>query len=232
MTPLRSLTLVFAGSLLASCQPGTSSPVTDVSGAAAAPVPAAVVPASPPVPAPASPKPDTAAMSPFLAFVPAQHRLVDAVRGPLTGAGTSGAVLIVEPEPDVATKLGEAGPRQVVLVVPDSGGVLRMSAANDRIVPCATCGGVAGDPYGDTRIDAGRFTIAIGGGSRERWSADYSFVYEPATQRFVVEHVVRRVVDTMGDGKMEETSADTQDLGVMTFEDFDPAQLGDEPTLD
>ena len=170
-------------------------------------------------------------MRAFQSFVPAQHRLVDAVQGALTSTGTQGAVLIVEPENATPARLGEGAGRQVLVIAPDASGALRVMGRNGRIVPCATCGGMAGDPYGYTRIASGGFTVAVGGGSRERWSADYTFAYEPAAKRFVVDTVTRRVVDTLTDERSE-TSADAQDLGVITFEDFDPAQLGDEPTLE
>ncbi|TCZ82227.1 hypothetical protein [Lysobacter sp. N42] len=164
-------------------------------------------------------------------FVPAGYRLVDATQGALTGPGTQGAVLVIEAIADPGSQLGESGRRQVILLARDAGDALRVVGRNDRIVPCSTCGGLAGDPYGYTQVDAGRFTIATGGGSRERWANDYTFAYEPDARRFVLDGVKRSVTDTHTDAHRIVTS-DPRDFGVIAFDDFDPGQLGDAPVLD
>lgn len=167
----------------------------------------------------------------FERFIPAGYRKVDLTRGALTGAGTDGAVLIVEESDAASNQLGEGAKRQVILLARGEDNALRVMGRNDRLVPCATCGGMAGDPYAGTRVQAGRFTIATAGGSRERWSNDYVFVYEPAARRFVLDSAKRSVIDTLSDAHAEATG-DAQDLGVITFDDFDPEQIGDAPVLE
>lgn len=161
--------------------------------------------------------------------VPKGHRMVDSTAGPLMGPDAHGTILITEALRSFPRDDSGYEPRSVVLVAVSAEGQTRVGR-NDRIVPCATCGGIAGDPYADTVISNGRFTIVIAGGSRERWSAQYTFAYDPDAQRFVLERANRSVVDTLTDAHAQ-SDQDPQDFGVIAFDDFDPAQLGDAPTL-
>lgn len=174
---------------------------------------------------------DKAAALALARFVPSGHRIVDAAQGPLLGSGTSGGVLVVEPQPAQADTSGETLPRTVLLIAPDARGALRLMAANKRIVPCMRCGGMLGDPYASTRIEPGRVTLGVSGGSRGVWSNAYTFVYEPAADRFVVERVVRRVADRLT-GAAASAVTEALQPGVITFPEFDPDQLGDAPTLE
>jgi hypothetical protein len=111
-----------------------------------------------------------------------------------------------------------------MVLVRDASGKLHEAASNARLVPCSTCGGIAGDPYGYTRIENGRFVIAIGGGSRERWSDEFTFTYVPAHKNWFVTHVSRSVED-QGTGKHKVVDLKASDLGEIAFSDFDPSRL-------
>jgi hypothetical protein len=218
--------LLIAIGLMPGCQPAEPPAARPAAGTSA---PARI---TPPAASPASLGVQPPITADRLArFVPAGYRLVDATQGALTGPGTQGAVLVIEAIADPASQRGEGARRQVILVARDPGDALRVVGHNDRIVPCSTCGGVAGDPYGYTQVGAGRFTIATGGGSRERWADDYTFAYEPAARRFVLDGVKRSVTDTHTDAHRVVTG-DPRDFGVIAFDDFDPGQLGDAPVLD
>jgi hypothetical protein len=163
-------------------------------------------------------------MDELKAFATGGAKVLEATRGDLTGDGHQGAVLVIDPPGGADAKLGEGPARDVVLVVPDASGRLQKAASNARIVPCATCGGVAGDPYGYTKVLKGEFTIVNGGGSRERWSDEYTFTWSPAKKDWLATHVVRKVSDSET-GKEKVVDLTARDFGGVAFKDFDPAHI-------
>lgn len=194
---------------------------------AAAVTPAATAPQASGAPTTA---PSTTAAAPSVeAFVPAGMQPVDTVRGDLTGTGRADALLVVSP-PTGDAKLGEGAPRTVILLTQDAAGVLHKSAENTRIVPCARCGGMAGDPYAYSRIEPGRFTISISGGSRERWADDFGFRYDAARKTWLLDKVVRELTDTQT-GQNRTLEVSSKELGEVTFAAFDPATLPKPPPL-
>lgn len=158
------------------------------------------------------------------AFVPEGATLVDTVRGDLTGRGTADALIVFSPAATGQQPLGDGPVRTVVLMTRDASGRLQNAAENARIVPCARCGGIAGDPYAYARIEAGTVTLAVAGGSRERWFHDYVFRYAPERATWQLEQVVRGVTDTQT-GLQKQTELTAADFGDIGFADFDPATL-------
>lgn len=157
-------------------------------------------------------------------FVPSGMETVDTLRGDLTGTGRSDALLVVSPPTSAGDKLGQGAPRTVILLTQDESGELHKAAENAHIVPCANCGGMAGDPYAFSRIEKGQFTISISGGSRERWADDFTFRYAPANKSWLLEKVVRELTDTQS-GQHKQLELTAKDFGQVTFADFDPAKL-------
>lgn len=164
-------------------------------------------------------------------FVPAGATLVDSVLGDLTGGGRSDALIVFAPASSEQDRLGEGPARTVVLLARDQSGRLQRAAENARLIPCARCGGVAGDPYGDARIDAGTVTIAVSGGSRERWFSDYVFRYAAEQGDWLLDRVIRGVTDTQT-GIQKQAELTAADFGEMPFSRFDPGSLQAAPTLD
>lgn len=164
-------------------------------------------------------------------FVPAGMKVVDALRGDLTGAGHSDALLVLSPPSTGQEKLGEGEPRTVLLIVQDASGALQKAAENSRIVPCTKCGGLAGDPYAFSHIEKGLLTITISGGSRERWYDNFVFRYAADRKTWLLEKVVRGVSD-METEQHKEIELTTKDFGDVTFAQFDPATLTRTATLE
>lgn len=157
-------------------------------------------------------------------FVPVGMTVLETLRGDLTGNAHSDALLVFSPPEPTDAKLGEGAPRTVLLLTQDASGALHKAAENGRIVPCARCGGMAGDPYAFSRIEAGRFTISVSGGSRERWADDYTFRYVPEQKNWQLDKVVRELTDTQG-GQHTKLELSPKDFGQVSFADFDPATL-------
>jgi hypothetical protein len=163
-------------------------------------------------------------MNDVSSFVPTGMKVVETIRGDLTGAGHSDALVVISSPPAENEKLGEGPPRTVVLLTQDAAGSLQKAAENQRIAPCARCGGLAGDPYAFSRIEKGKFTISISGGSRERWADDFTFRYEADRKTWLLDKVTRELTDTETE-QHKALELTSKDFGQVTFADFDPANL-------
>lgn len=163
-------------------------------------------------------------MDDLTAFATDGEKVLESVKGDLTGHGRADVLLVLDPPHTGKEKLGGGAAREVVLLVRDEAGQLHKATANPRIVPCALCGGVSGDPYAYSRIGKGEFTIVVGGGSRERWSDEYTFVYVSAKKDWFVSSVARKVLDAATD-KEKQHDLTPNELGSVSFSDFDPSRL-------
>lgn len=134
-------------------------------------------------------------------------------------------MLVIEPPAPGNLAAGENGPNRIVmLVLGGADGKWHLAARNDKLVPCSTCGGVMGDPFGYAHVSAGSFTVVNSGGSRERWTDSYTFRFAPADKTWWLEGGSRQVIDTDTDveNKKDFTAAE---FGRVQFEDFDPSSV-------
>ncbi|MBD8873464.1 hypothetical protein [Rhodanobacter sp. DHB23] len=152
------------------------------------------------------------------------NHLLDSKAGDLNGSGKPGVLLVLDPATGGTGKLGEGPSRTVLLLVRDASGQLENAVQNDKFVPCAQCGGIAGDPYSYTQIGKGQFTVVTEGGSREHWSNEYTFAYVPAQNGWLL-HEVKREVTDQETGKHKTLDLTSKDFGAVRFQDFDPANL-------
>jgi hypothetical protein len=163
-------------------------------------------------------------MDDLKSFATGGRTILESRVGDIRGDGSEGVVLVLDPPVAGAPKLGEGPAREVVLLVRDDHGRLHKVASNARLVPCSSCGGLSGDPYGYTRIERGHFTIVIGGGGREHWSDEFTFAYASDRGDWFLTGALRRVEDT-DTGQQKQLDLPAKDVGKIAFEDFDPAKL-------
>lgn len=157
------------------------------------------------------------------AFV-GNSRLLDAKTGDINGDGKPDTLLVLDPPTTGAEKLGEGPSRIVLLLTRNASGQREKAAQNDKLVPCAQCGGIAGDPYSYTQVGNGQFTVVTEGGSREHWSNEYFFSYAQAQDGWLL-HEVKREVTDQKTGKHKVLDLVPKDFGTVRFLDFDPATL-------
>ncbi|MBB3804381.1 glucose/arabinose dehydrogenase [Xanthomonas arboricola] len=233
MHPFRLTCPVLATALaiaLAACngpQAAAGAPETPAATAAAA----TSQPSTPNSPPSATSTQGTVPMGTIDSFVPAGSKALETIRGDLTGAGRSDALLVVSPPSTGTEKLGEGTPRTVMLLTQQADGAFQKAAENSKIVPCARCGGLAGDPYAFSRIQPGQFTISISGGSRERWADDFTFKYSADKRTWLLDKVVRDLSDTETE-QHNTLELTTNDFGMVAFQEFDPATLKKTAALD
>lgn len=163
-------------------------------------------------------------MDELKAFATEGTRILEWKTGDLTGIGRMDALLVLDPPATGDEKLGEGPERTVLLLTRDVSGRWREAGANRRVVPCATRGGVAGDPFGYVRLESSGFTVVNGGGSRERWSDEYTFAYAVDRANWFVSKVSRQVSDSES-GLEKRIDLTPRELGPIAFEDFDPVTI-------
>ena len=129
-------------------------------------------------------------MDDALAFVPSGANLLEAVRGELNGDGIEYQLLVIDQPTPEGLVPGQHGPNRVLLLLRGDGrGRWQLAARNDKLVPCSTRGGLAGDPFAYAMVEKGTFSVITNGGSRERWSSTYRFRYAPADKACWVDGV-------------------------------------------
>ena len=163
-------------------------------------------------------------MDDLKAFATNGARIMDSLTGDLNNDGRPDALLVLDPPADSSPKLGEGAPRTVLLLIRGEDGKLHEAASNQKVVPCATCGGVSGDPYGFVQLEPGQFTVRNGGGSREQWSDEFTFKYSADRKDWLLAKATRNVADQESD-KHKTLELTPKDFGDIAFKDFDPAKL-------
>jgi len=166
-------------------------------------------------------------MDDALAFVPSGANLLEAVKGECNGEGVEYQLLVIDQPLPEGLSPGQHGPNRVLLLLRGDGrGRWQLAARNDKLVPCSTRGGLAGDPFAYAMVEEDTFSVITNGGSRQRWSSTYTFRYAPADRACWVEAVRRKVVDIETEAtNIREFSA--TELGRVRFEDFDPATVAE-----
>lgn len=157
------------------------------------------------------------------AFIGNNH-VLDSKTGNLAGNGKDDILLVLDPSTNGPEKLGEGPSRIVVLLMRNAKGHLYEAARNNKLVPCARCGGLAGDPYSYTLLGNGRFTVVTEGGSRQHWANEYTFVYTPTQHDWLLQEVKRNITDKLtGQHKVLDLTAN--DFGQIKFSNANPSVL-------
>lgn len=152
------------------------------------------------------------------------YKILASKVGDLNGDGKPDALLVLAPPSTGNEKLGEGADRSLLILIRDAQGQLQKVAQNDKIVPCAQCGGIAGDPFSYLQVGKESFTVVTEGGSREHWSNEYTFAYSLKHNAWLLSDVKREVTD-QDTGKQKKIDLTTKDFGMIIFNDFDPSTL-------
>lgn len=150
------------------------------------------------------------------------NKILASKLGDLNGDGKPDALLVLDPPTAGNEKLGEGPARSVLILIRDANGQLQKAAQNDKLVPCAQCGGIAGDPFSYVQITNNGFTVVTEGGSRQHWSNEYTFAYSAQHRDWLLSSLKREVTDQDTD-KHKQIDLAPKDFGVITFANFDPA---------
>jgi hypothetical protein len=110
-------------------------------------------------------------------FVPDGYGVIELFHNDLNGNGRLDYLLVLERDEDVMPGDFRSGQRPLVILEKQKNGSLKLTARNDHMVYCSSCGGLVGDPFVSVSLGHSRFSLHQYGGSAWRWSTDYSFVW-------------------------------------------------------
>jgi hypothetical protein len=158
------------------------------------------------------------------AFATGGEKIIASATGDLNGDGRVDALVVLDSLGNHGRERGKDAPRTILLLIRGADGQLQKVAQNDRIVPCAACGGVLGDPFGFIRISKNGFIVVIEGGSRQRWSSQYEFEHVSNLNDWHLRKVERDAYDTITAAGISRTFT-PEDFGQVAFSDFDPSTI-------
>ncbi|MEN1960539.1 hypothetical protein WCE41_09445 [Luteimonas sp. MJ246] len=143
-------------------------------------------------------------------------------QGDINADGRPDVVVALDSNADAA---GARLPRSMLLFVRDAEGQLQLAARNDRIVPCAECGGSLGEPSIHLVSGPGSFMVRTEGGAGWLWSNEYSFEHSGNNTWQLVS--VSRMSSHRVSHETSSSNRTADDFGQMDFVDFDPETIDD-----
>ncbi len=117
------------------------------------------------------------------AFIPAGFEVLDFAQGDINNDKLTDYLLVCK-----SKKEAEDGglPRPILLILQDANKKYKIAKRSDKIIMCAGCGGIMGDPFSGIEIKDGSFVIQHYGGSSWRWSKDASFRFDVSTKNWLL----------------------------------------------
>lgn len=148
-------------------------------------------------------------------------------RADLNGDGLEDIVFIVETQVDKAKGQDDDDENRVLKIalrLPDNS--LKVVKSNDKVVLCAKCGGVFGDPFSGLAASKSTFSVHHYGGSGWRWSNTYKFAYsrKDATWQ-LVEVNESSFHASEPDKQKNKTYRPPKNFGKIDISEFDPEKF-------
>jgi hypothetical protein len=161
------------------------------------------------------------------AFVAADTKPIEYKSADLNGDGKMDHILVLANTRVAADEEhNDESKRPLLIIITGADGKLTEAARNELVVGCAGCGGMMGDPFEGVTAGKGTFTITNSGGSRDRWSYEYTFNYSRKDNAWQLVRVVETTSDTLkpknGTNKV---MTPPKSFGKIDFVDFDPDEF-------
>jgi hypothetical protein len=154
-------------------------------------------------------------------YVPADAEPLLLREVPRTQGNGSDYLLLVEqasPQKESAEKR-----RTLLILSRDKEDRLRVLESNDRVIPCAKCGGQF-DPLAGIEVKDDEFAVRLSGGTGWRWKREYRFQYSTRDHFWRITRVEEEMYhpgDPAGTGSRRVSTVGRQ-FGVIAFGSFDP----------
>lgn len=152
-------------------------------------------------------------------FVPAGYDPLSLDSADLDFDGVKDYVLVLQKKGDV-----DEGSRPLLIITRAPDGSLKQRARNDKLVYCASCGGVMGDPFQGVEAGPGRFAVTHYGGSAWRWANAFRFAYSRRDATWQLVRVEEESFNSLDPDKTlkKRLYIPPRDFGKIDIGDFDP----------
>ena len=160
------------------------------------------------------------------ALIPSGYSILDTANGDLNRDSYPDMIIIAKKNGEDSLDMEIAGQRPLLILTGQPDGSLKLAARNDNVVLCYRCGGALGDPYQETIIKKGYFSLEYYGGANERWSRIVTFKYSPADSSWYL-HKVSEDSFLASDSNPKHTlnTWSEKELGVISFTGFNSDTL-------
>lgn len=156
-------------------------------------------------------------------FVLDGYSILDTTWGDLNLDEFDDLVMILKKDTEESTSDIIENPelRPVLLLCGGSDNDLKLVKRSDHVTLCYDCGGIMGDPYAQTVIKDGYFTLEFYGGSNWRWSRYITFKFNKEESNWFLHKDGGDSHHTSEPEDQIETNVlTTKDFGVVSFEMF------------
>jgi hypothetical protein len=155
-------------------------------------------------------------------FVEPDRRVLALAQADLNGDDRGDYALILA-EAGTDDNGTDHGSRSLLILVRLADATLKLAKRNDRLVYCANCGGVWGDPFADLSAARKSVTISHYGGSNWRWTNSVTFSYSRIDQSWQLVRVEETSFHT-GDPERvkKKVYKPPRHFGKIDIADFDP----------
>ena len=166
----------------------------------------------------------------YQSLVPQGYKIIQVQQGDLNTDEITDALILIEEKNSTSELAGEGAKRILMVITVKEGGGYEVAARNNKLVPCKTCGGISGDPFGYMNIQPGGVIhLLVEGGSREHWSSEYFFKFNESQKNWSIEKILMESSDSES-GKSISRKYLPQDVQQGEFSAFDPNALA-APTI-
>lgn len=151
------------------------------------------------------------------AFIPAGYTILDSTSGDLNKDGYTDMVLILKNEKE-STQNDLARPLFILHGTKSKKYILFSS--NNKVVFCASCGGVFGDPYSRLVVKSNFFSVEHYGGSNWRWTRIITFKYDLKKKAYVLHRDAGESFHTSDPDKTTPAVHSKKDFDKLLFKDY------------
>lgn len=150
-------------------------------------------------------------------FIPNGFSILDSASGDLNKDGYKDLVLILKNKAETAQQDVE---RPLLILHGSKAKLYTLVAKNNKVVLCASCGGVFGDPYSRLVIKNNYFSAEHYGGSNWRWTRIMTFKYDLQKKVYVLHRDAGESYHTAEPDKTSPNIHSKKDFDKLLFKDY------------
>lgn len=167
---------------------------------------------------------DTDLKNKFSIFIPADYKILDAIKGNLNLDKYLDYILVLKKNNEETTSNfvdDKPEKRPLLILLGSENNTYTFAGRNDNSVLCYDCGGMMGDPYEGVTIKDGYFSVEHYGGSAWRWTKTITFKYSKEDKNWYLHRDGGQSFHVNDPNKVEFYGKTKKDFEVIKFKDFD-----------
>jgi hypothetical protein len=150
-------------------------------------------------------------------FIPPGYQIFDTASGDFNSDGFIDYLIVLKSAEESANSSGE---RPLILLAGAAKGKFSFVARNDRVVLCATCGGVFGDPYQKVSINGAFLTVEHSIGGNWQWSRTITFKYNKEKKEILLHEDITKSYPSYAQNKQKSMASNKADFGNLPFTSY------------